>query len=173
MPRPLRALLYRSRKDDGKVSSSTFYGSLHRALRDYRNLKSTDPKDEIFAMLGMIDKYEEDYIDVDYAYTDERVYINVVKLSIEHYHSLDFLREATCGNLGGAHSCFPTWLPDWNLQSKIEQPTSLSFSISDLYPESQGLASPPASMTERSLNVTSCRIGTVFSVLSKAQEESL
>jgi hypothetical protein len=42
MPIPLRPLLYRSRRDSGQISSLTFYGPLNRALRECRDLKSTD-----------------------------------------------------------------------------------------------------------------------------------
>lgn len=61
-------------------------------------------------MLGMIDGYYDGDINVDYSCSDEEVYINVVKLSIERHHSLDFLREATLGNLAQEHRDFPTWL---------------------------------------------------------------
>jgi Heterokaryon incompatibility protein (HET) len=173
MPSPLRPLLYQSRKDDGNVSSSTFYGPLHRALRDCRNLKSTDPKDKVFAMLGMIDDYHDGDIDVNYGFSDEQVYTNMVRLSIERYRSLDFLREATLGNLAQAHADFPSWLPDWSVTSTMDQLTSPAFSVADLYPESNGLSSAPASITRRLLNVSGCQIATVASVLPEAQQENV
>jgi hypothetical protein len=76
MPIPPRPLLYRSRRDSGQISSLTFYGPLNRALRECRDLKSTDSRDKIFAMLGMIDDFHDGDVDVNYALSDQQVYIN-------------------------------------------------------------------------------------------------
>ena len=170
LPNSTRALLYRSRKDDGKVSSSTFYGPLHRALRDCRVFRSTDPKDKIFAMLGMIDGYRDDDMDVNYDFSDEQVYTNIVKLSIERCKSLDFLREVTLGNVAPSHRGLPSWVPDFSMPSTMDQLTSPSFSIAQLYPESNGLSSIPASITQGLLNVNGCQIGTVVSI-AEAQKK--
>jgi hypothetical protein len=173
MPTPLRPLLYRSRRDGGEVLASTFYGPLNRALRECRGLKSTDPKDKVFAMLGMIDDYHDGDIDVNYNLSDKQVYINIVRLFIDRYYSLDFLREATLGNLGPGHESFPTWLPDWSQTPSMDPFTSPSISIINLHANTNTVSSPPAKIYQGLLQVSGFRIGSVALLLPEVQQERL
>jgi hypothetical protein len=173
MPIPLRPLLYRSRRDSGQVSSLTFYGPLNRALRECRDLKSTDPRDKIFAMLGMIDDLRDGDLLVNYALSDEQVYINIVKLFVERYHSVEFLREATLGNLSLHHGGFPTWLPDWSQATKMDSFGSPEFSIVKLHANAEAVRSPPARISQGLLQVKGFRIGSVALLLPNVQQESL
>lgn len=173
MPTPLRPLLYRSRRDSDEVSSVTFYGPLNRALRECRDLKSTDPKDKVFAMLGMIDGCHDGDIDVNYGLSDEQVYTNVLRLFIERYHSVEFLREATFGNVSTDHGNFPSWLPDWSQATAIDSFNPPSFSIITSRASANALLSPPANISQGLLYVSGFRIGRVSLLLPEVQNESL
>jgi hypothetical protein len=170
-PTPLRPLLHRSRRDSGQVSSVTFYGPLNRALRECRDLRSTDPKDKVFAMLGMIDDYHDGDIDVNYGLSDEQVYTDVVKVFIERYHSVEFLREATLGNVSSDHGKFPTWLPDWSQVAVLDSFSPPRFSIVTFHASAKALRSPSASISQGLLHVSGFRIGAVARLLPEVQQK--
>lgn len=95
---------------------------LKAALRHSRHCRASDPRDRVYAFLGLADKGYA--IRPDYAMENTIVHelINTAQKIIEHENSLDVLYCAPRGRkaLG---SFLPTWVPDW---TSAEQPCSLS-----------------------------------------------
>ena len=168
MPTPLRALLYRSKPHD---SAQSFYGPLTRALRDCRLLQSTDARDKIYAMLGMVDGLEDGDIDVNYELSAEQVYIEVARLCIERYESVAFLCEASLENTAKERS-LPSWLPDWTQLPRIESFVPLS-SKTSYQPITSPVRSEVPAIYSRKLHVTGFRIDKVHDLLPEIQEEAL
>jgi hypothetical protein len=124
-------------------------------------------------MLGMIDDFHDGDVDVNYALSDQQVYINVVTLFVGRYHSVEFLREATLGNMSPDHGDFPTWLPDWSQTSTMNSFGLPDFSIAKLHANAKTVPSPPAKVSQGLLKVKGFRIGSVALLLPEVQQERL
>lgn len=88
---------------------------LFEFLRSYQHLKSTDPRDRIYALLGLYSplfKYRSK-ISPSYTHPLHKVFCTVAKVMIEDENSLRPV--ALAGNIASrspvAH--LPSWVPDW------------------------------------------------------------
>ncbi|PMD52527.1 HET-domain-containing protein [Hyaloscypha bicolor E] len=85
----------------------------------------SEPRDRVYALLGLLDAKIRDRVHVDYEKPVEEVYTEFTKLIIESSRSLEVLVDA--GLCRGSSSC-PTWVQDWNLrQPESKQPSALSY----------------------------------------------
>jgi hypothetical protein len=84
---------------------------LDTLLERTRHMKSTDPRDKIYAMLGAVDIYFP--ISVDYRKSTEEVYTQYAQAFIERRESLDLVTGAGMGRVNASPSLrLPTWVPD-------------------------------------------------------------
>ena len=91
-----------------------------------RLFNCSEPRDRVFALLGLMDSKVREKILVDYEKPVEEVYTEFTKVIVESSRSLEILVHA--GLCRGASPC-PTWVQDWNLlQPKSKQPKPLSYS---------------------------------------------
>ncbi len=91
-----------------------------------RLFNCSEPRDRVFALLGLMDSNIREKISVDYEKPVEEVYTEFTKLIIESSRSLEILVHA--GLCRGPSPC-PTWVQDWNLlQPESKQPKPLSYS---------------------------------------------
>jgi hypothetical protein len=74
--------------------------------------KCSEPRDRIYAILGLLDSDIRSRIVVDNELIIEEVYTNFSAALIEATRSLELLTQA--GLAQGPSSC-PSWVPDWNL----------------------------------------------------------
>lgn len=103
-----------SQIDDGRASKQVERGDLLRFMASTRLFGATEPKDRIYAMLGLVLDNDRDGIEIIYSknvsYGD--VYREFVRVLILQHGTLDVLSQA------GLHSALPSWVPDWTLPMK-------------------------------------------------------
>lgn len=101
-----------SRRDVQKYVPQQCYdqGSLLYYWFIYRDLQVTDPRDQIYGYLGLIEDFHPGDIDVDYSLTVIPSFVAVARYALQKYNSLDFL--AWSGGSIEVKDC-PTWLPHW------------------------------------------------------------
>lgn len=86
-------------------------------LIELRIMRSTDPRDKVFALLGFValDGPFFELIAPDYEKSTEQVYLDVARYLILTEQTLDVLnRRESCLSIGRSPS-IPTWAPDWQL----------------------------------------------------------
>lgn len=72
---------------------------------------ATDPRDKVFAILGLVGEYYRATLpNIDYSKSTEELYREIASLIITEENSLDILLAAS-GLTGGAN--LPSWVPDW------------------------------------------------------------
>ena len=91
-------------KEVGKLSKDL----LHLA-REYRSRKSTDPRDKLYALLGLAEEMD---FEPDYGVSVLEVYRMFVEACIERSGTLDVL---SCVDIG-SNSDMPSWIPNWSRQ---------------------------------------------------------
>ncbi|MCJ1411213.1 hypothetical protein MMC19_005301 [Ptychographa xylographoides] len=103
---------------------STIY--LLDALQQLRMCASTDPRDKVYAALGLVSGFEDGSIVADYTKSVQDVYIDVVLLllSKQDGHQLDFLGHtinaaADSETIDAFDPAWPGWLPDWRNRIEI------------------------------------------------------
>jgi Heterokaryon incompatibility protein (HET) len=91
-----------------------------------RLFQCSEPRDRVYALLGLLDSKVRDQVHVEYKKPVEEVYTEFTKLIIESSRSLEVLVHA--GLCRGSYAC-PTWVQDWALfQPESKQPEPLSYS---------------------------------------------
>jgi hypothetical protein len=86
---------------------------LGRHLRQTTHCKCSDPRDRVYAMLGLLQKSEREMnVQVDYSLTTGQVYENLVLRFIDHFKSLKIV--ASC-EMQEKPPNMPTWVPDWSI----------------------------------------------------------
>jgi hypothetical protein len=77
---------------------------------------ATDPKDKVFALLGLATDSESPFLSPDYSKTLSQVYIDLVRFFVERDNRLDILCASTHEK---PYSELPSWVPDWSDNSQI------------------------------------------------------
>lgn len=99
---------------------------LLEVLRNIRAYECGDPRDKVYAALGMAMDVNEDDITPDYTKSVSAVYIDVVKFCISkpNNHCLDFLGAVLRSAPGTVFDhqygrALPSWTPDWTLRGSF------------------------------------------------------
>ncbi|KPI34981.1 uncharacterized protein AB675_11890 [Cyphellophora attinorum] len=102
-------------------------------LQSARMLKTSDPRDKVFAMLSLASD-AADYPEADYTLTKEQVYRLYADCMIRNGHGTSVL--AASPSLGGSvYRRWPTWTPRWNHTfPEFSWNTSTTFSAGGLQP---------------------------------------
>ena len=85
--------------------------------------KCGDPRDKIFAILGICKDVRNGDITVDYSASRSvsRVYSQVSKFIIMRDRSLKLL--SACQSYGSTVAELPSWVPDWSIEARFRPPT--------------------------------------------------
>lgn len=88
-----------------------------QALHAGRNCLSTDPRDKLYALLGLVDNVTRETVTPNYEWPTEEVFIYIAMYTILRRNALDVVAYA-----GGEQlvSNLPSWCPDWSAQSYTE-----------------------------------------------------
>ena len=116
---PLENLIRLRQQQQTKISTSEpVYVSnvrLFEFLRSYQHLKSTDPRDRIYALLGLyspLSKYRS-RIRPSYTKPPHEVFCDVARVMIEDDHSLRPVALARNIASRSPVTPLPSWVPDW------------------------------------------------------------
>jgi heterokaryon incompatibility protein (HET) len=82
-----------------------------------RECESTDPRDKVFAVLGLCSPTQQSMLPkLDYSQTPETVFYTVALASIAMFGSLNILSHAgTSCSPNPSHASLPSWVPDWSV----------------------------------------------------------
>ena len=95
----------------------------------YRANRVTDPRDNIFALLGLSTVAERNILKADYRKSIAQVYIEFAKFVIETRKSLDVL---AFRDMHRKISGLPSWVPDWSCGCHSDHELPLSYDILDV-----------------------------------------
>lgn len=92
------------------IESGRYHTDLLGILANYRYYKATDPRDKVYALLGLVTETMTDISTCDYFLDTPTVYLQVAKHCVLHRGSLECL--GYC-NPSLRNSELPSWVPDW------------------------------------------------------------
>lgn len=136
-------------------SAATVPYTLLELLLEFRDRDSTDPRDKVFALLGLVQEPGNAPLPLpDYTLSTESVYRNVVLYHFAAFHNLDIIcaagwnKQVSWMKIARDHVeavALPSWIPDWRkgwfpaaALDLYSDPRSLSLSLQ------RSLASPRA-----------------------------
>jgi hypothetical protein len=76
--------------------------------------RTTDPRDKIYALVGLIPQWRDGRLSVDYRLSVRHVYAAAVKSVAELYNTLDHLITPFAIPKGISLAELPSWCPDWS-----------------------------------------------------------
>jgi hypothetical protein len=83
-----------------------------------RFARQTEPRDKVYAMLGLMDPALRDLVRPDYSATILEVYRQFVRSTIRFSGKLEMIYQGAF--MTARNSAFPSWVPDWRLSSDFE-----------------------------------------------------
>jgi Heterokaryon incompatibility protein (HET) len=107
--------------------------SLLQQLHETRRSRSTDPRDKVFALMGLLAPEERSSVFVDYSISVSELYLDVATVILKLTKSLRIL-----SGVGGGEDGSPmkaSWIPDWSIGLQV---TSLELSNPFLEPYDAG-----------------------------------
>lgn len=113
------------RAPDGLFNIETIYGlrikkqkrSLQVTLTDCASFNATDPRDQIYAVMGMVNDANDAMLDPDYQASVREVYISWSRYMLTTNTSLQVLHLAGIG-LPRLIADLPSWVSDWSAHKK-------------------------------------------------------
>ena len=99
------------------------YEPLGSVIYGARHCKCSDPKDRVYAVLGLLHEYDKKYwaIKPDYTSTICQTYENVAFSYMEVFGSLRMLQFCDIGNRN-PELALPSWVPDWSSMGNAAEP---------------------------------------------------
>jgi hypothetical protein len=97
----------------GRLQSIKSHTPLITLLRYAHGSKATDPRDYVFALLGISLEAEEPILQPNYEKDErkEKTYLRVAKYMVEKGHALELLQHVT---FDGSSRNLPSWVPQWD-----------------------------------------------------------
>ncbi|KAJ4377423.1 hypothetical protein N0V83_000248 [Neocucurbitaria cava] len=112
-----------------KAMASAQSQPLLKALIDSRRSKATDPRDHVYALLG-ISSDSSSLIPVpNYKHSIEEVYTNLATAMIRANGNLDII--CLHGREGSGRYKTPSWVPDWSALADIDRPWLFKTALSN------------------------------------------
>ncbi|EXJ82289.1 hypothetical protein A1O3_06102 [Capronia epimyces CBS 606.96] len=111
-------------------------------LAKCRHQLTTDPRDKVYGLLGLVDDCVGRIIGPDYSEDVTKAYTRAMGLIFQYSNSLDLLSLANMRHPHASALDLPSWVPDWTTQfSPEERVTELKYEslVADGFP-SKGLA---------------------------------
>jgi hypothetical protein len=97
-----------SRIDAGRTNKQVRPGDLLQFVQGTRLFGATEPKDRIFALLGLAPRSDSESVTVNYLVSQSEVYKQFAQTMISQSSTLDILSQASQGDSP------PSWVPDWS-----------------------------------------------------------
>ena len=97
----------------GLIESGRYQTDLLGTLANYRHYKATDPRDKVYALLGLVTEAVTDILVCDYSLDCRTVYLKVAEHCILHRGSLECL--GYCNPSRDPQ--LPSWVPNWRVPS--------------------------------------------------------
>jgi hypothetical protein len=97
--------------------------NFHALLDISKNRFSTDPRDKIYAILGIPEEVSGiTLLKVDYTMTTCELYMHVCRVLYEETKSLDFLSMVERNRIQNQNQQFnlPSWSPDWTVYTNMD-----------------------------------------------------
>lgn len=90
--------------------SKKYRADLLSTLANYRHYNASDPRDKVYALLGLVTEHDYNAIRPDYTIGYPELYLKVAKYFVERHRSLELL-----GYCSPAlkDKTLPSWVPDW------------------------------------------------------------
>ena len=94
------------------------YRSLMKLLRSFRKCHSTDPRDKVYALVGLAnDQGVHEMVPIDYAKSVEAVYLDCAKFLVGNRDGMEMLLQAGISQTrdgNGGKLSMPSWVPNWS-----------------------------------------------------------
>ncbi|EPE37069.1 hypothetical protein GLAREA_09232 [Glarea lozoyensis ATCC 20868] len=117
---PSAHITVRVRLQESSDRSMYHQPKLHTLLQDTRHLRSSDLRDKVIALMGLVQEEEWLLPPPDYGKSAALIFAEVVENLVDNTHSLDILHD--CTGISNIHG-LPSWAPDWSVKtSKIIKP---------------------------------------------------
>ena len=114
-------------RDHGAEIAQKAFDNSHilRLVSLHRKFQATDPRDKVFALLGLIRKYEDHSSRprINYSVSTREVYTTFARMSLRRESKLEILRHCNERLVPD----LPSWAPDWSVCSVDEPLPGLSF----------------------------------------------
>ena len=127
----------------GIASRNSQYRSLIKLLRSFRQCHSSDPRDKVYALLGLAnDQGVHQMVPVDYAKAVEAVYLECAIFLIKNGNGMEMLLEAGISQKGdgnGVELSLPSWVPNWTQETfpSMYMPVDFSRAAGETKPDMQ------------------------------------
>ena len=98
--------------------------TLPKQLWHFKSRKCGDPRDKVFAILGICKDLKSRDVNIDYSAPVARVYSEVARFIIMRDRNLKLL--SACHSYGSKIPELPSWVPDWNVDSRYRPTRPIS-----------------------------------------------
>ena len=98
------------------VSEAEAECTLPKQLWHFKSRKCGDPRDKVFAILGVCKDLKSEDVKIDYSAPVAQVYSEVARFIITRDRNLKLL--SACQSYGSKIAELPSWVPDWNIESQ-------------------------------------------------------
>ncbi|MCJ1418270.1 hypothetical protein MMC32_004617 [Xylographa parallela] len=115
---------------DDLVDYGDSYSALGMIIFQTRHCKCSDPRDRVYAVLGLLHEFDKERwtLKPDYTSTTGQVYEEVTFSYMKAFRDLDLLRQCDLGNRS-IELDLPTWAPDWGSLANAALP--IPFAMAD------------------------------------------
>jgi len=93
---------------------------LLQTLAKYRDFESTDPKDKVYGLLGLVQTSNgKPMVDIEYKKSLREVYLDVALMAIKSSGNLAVLSYVKHGEIDEHEVDIPSWVPRWDTSTEV------------------------------------------------------